>query len=132
MRISDWSSDVCSSDLFCNREYGVSHHSFPQRRHAETATQSEFHLTTFRHFRKPPLLIDSDSSLGLKAHVTLRRCQYRRIVSCRRLLSPYLYPRCLSDDTRLQLGSSHHRPVGRSAERRVGKAGASTCGSRGA
>src|SRR3546814_17283417 len=80
-----------------------------------TATQSEFHLTTFRHFRKPPLLIDSDSSLGLKAHVTLRRCKYRRIVSCRRILSPYLYHRCLSDDTRLQLGSSHHRSVGCSA-----------------
>src|SRR3546814_12449361 len=115
MRISDWSSDVCSSDLFCNREYGVSHHSFPQRRHAETATQSEFHLTTFRHFRKPPLLIDSDSSLGLKAHVTLRRCKYRRIVSCRRILSPYLYHRLLSADTRLTLDSSNPPPVVSSA-----------------
>src|SRR3546814_21039016 len=114
MRISYWSSDVCSSDL-CNREYGVSHHSFPQRRHAETATQSEFHLTTFRHFRKPPLLIDSDSSLGFKAHVTLRRCKYRRIVSCRRILSPYLSPRCLIDATRLPLGTSPHPSVGCSA-----------------
>src|SRR3546814_9505208 len=88
------------AEVFCNREYGVSHHSFPQRRHAETATQSEFHLTTFRHFRKPPLLIDSDSSLGLKAHVTLRRCKYRRIVSCRRILSPY-------DRKSTRLNSSH-------------------------
>src|SRR3546814_20228762 len=90
------------AEVFCNREYGVSHHSFPQRRHAETATQSEFHLTTFRHFRQPPLLIDSDSSLGLKAHVPLRRCKYRRIVSCRRFLSPYLSHPFLPADTPLQ------------------------------
>src|SRR3546814_14456064 len=113
MRISDWSSDVCSSDLDDDRRYLVEHFSVPR----ETMGRLSDYAT---------LLVEWQARMNLVGPATLPHLWARHFLDSAQLLD-HAPGRPLDW---LDLGSGAGFPGLRSEGRRVGKDVVSTCRSR--
>src|SRR3546814_11573591 len=99
MRISDWSSDVCSSDLEeaiqCFEPYGEDEHRYAKSQHSISNSCYEAVISLLKEIRKKAPIYDHDPEAALNTEQNAEvRSEERRVgkecaSTCRSRWSPY-------------------------------------------